>query len=205
MKLPTEIADLFEEASRRRKTASQRFTSTICGNEWDRFIEQWATIAYAFVAHALGPFATEPLPVILALPDGAHCSGANASFEPGTGQIRLSPSVVVGKPGLTLEKLTHEIIHASLAAFPEGDPFYEESQVDYSTWLMAHAPAWGAYGPAMVEAANFNIKCRRERAQKTHTDYDAKRWAGGVYAATTYGPWLITRLRAKKMVGDFTW
>jgi hypothetical protein len=111
----------------------------------------------------------------------------------------------MSKPGITLEKVTHELIHASLAAFPEGDPFYEEGFVDYSTWLMAHAPAWGIYSKAMVEAANFNIKCRRDRAIKTQTDYDAKRWAGGLYAATTFGPWVITRLRMKKLEGNFTW
>lgn len=205
MKLPDEVAQLFEEASRRRKTASGMFRSNICGNEWDRFIEQWAGSCYAFVAHALGPYAVEPLPDILPLEDGSHCSGANASFEPSSGQIRLSPSVVMGKPGITLEKITHELVHASLAAFPEGDPFYEEGFVDYSVWVMAHAPAWGVYGKAMVEAANFNIKCRRERAMKTQTDYDAKRWAGGLYAATVFGPWIVTKLRARKLEGDLRW
>jgi len=205
LKLPDEVSALFEEASRRRRTASGRFTCNICGSEWDRFIEQWATISYTFVAHALGPYATEPLPTILPLTDGAHCSGANASFEPGSGQIRLSPSVVAGKPGITLEKITHELIHASLAAFPEGDPFYEEGFVDYSVWIMAHAPAWGIYGKAMIEAADFNIKCRRDRAMKTQTDYDAKRWAGGLFAATAFGPWVVTRLRMKKLAGDLTW
>lgn len=203
--LPDEVAALFEEASRRRKTASSRFQSTICGNEWDRFIENWASISYAFVAHALGPYAMEPQPIILPLLDAEHSAGANASFEPGTGQIRLSPSVVMGKPGITLEKVTHELVHASLAAFPEGDPFYEEGFVDYSVWLMAHAPTWGVYSKAMVEAADFNIKCRRDRAMKTQTEYDAKRWAGGLFAANAYGPWLVTRLRAKKMSGDLTW
>lgn len=203
--LPDEVATLFEEASRRRRTASGRFTSNICGTEWDRFIENWAAVSYAFVAHALGPYAVEPRPEILPLADGAHCSGANASFDGNSGQIRLSPSVVAGKPGITLEKLTHELIHASLAAFPEGDPFYEEGFVDYSTWLMAHAPAWGTFGAAMVQAADFNIKCRRERAMKTQTEYDAKRWAGGLFAASAYGPWIVTRLRMKKLSGDLAW
>lgn len=205
LQLPDEVSALFEEASRRRRTASGRFSSNICGNEWDRFIEQWAAVSYAFVAHALGPYAVEPLPTILPLSDGAHCSGANASFEPASGQIRLSPSVVQGKPGITLEKITHELVHASLAAFPEGDPFYEEGQVDYAVWIMAHAPAWGAFSKPMAEAADFNIKCRRDRAAKTQTDYDAKRWAGGMYAATVFGPWIVTRLRMKKLEGNFTW
>lgn len=203
--LPAEVSKLFEEASRRRKTAAVQFTSNICGNEWDRFIEQWAAISYAFVGHALGPYAKEPIPTILPLPDGAHCSGANASFEPDSGQIRLSPSVIQGKPGITLEKITHELVHASLAGFPEGDPFYEEGFVDYSVWVMAHAPAWGVYGQAMVEAANFNIKCRRDRALKTQTEYDAKRWSGGLFAATAYGPWIVTKLRYRKLEGNLTW
>lgn len=205
MKLPDEVAALFAEASRQRRTASGRFQSSICGNEWDRFIEQWASISYAFVAHALGPYAVEPLPTILPLSDGAHCSGANASFEPGSGQIRLSPSVVAGKPGITLEKITHELLHASLAAFPEGDPFYEEGFVDYSTWVMSHAPVWGVYGRAMAEAADFNIKCRRERALKDLSDYDRKRWAGGFFCATHHGPWIVTKLRMRKIEGNLTW
>jgi hypothetical protein len=136
--------------------------------------------------------------------DGMHSAGATASFNPMTGQICLSTSVS-GKPGQTLEKLTHEMIHGSLAAFPEGDPFYEESYVDYSVWVMAHAPAWNPYRDAMIEAAAFNIKFRRERALATNTDYDRKRWAGGVYAMLAYGPFIIARLRNKKLEGDLTW
>ncbi len=203
--LPPDVASLFEEASRRRKTAAASFTSNICGNEWDRFIEQWAAVAYAFIGHALGPFAVEPRPNIMAIADGAHSSGANASFDPGSGQICLSPSIVMGKPGITLEKLTHELLHASLAAFPEGDPFYEEGVVDYSTWVIAHAPAWGVYGRAMVEAANFNIKCRRDRAMRDLSDYDRKRWAGGLFCALHHGPWIVTKLRMRKLEGNFTW
>lgn len=205
-KMPEEIAKFLAEASQRPKTASaKRFVSNICGNDWDRFIEEWAGKSYHFVGQALGPFQKEPLAEILPLEDGAHSAGANASFEPATGQIRLSPSVVMGKPGITLEKVTHELIHASLNSFPEGDPFYEEGYVDYSTWVMAHAPVWGIYGQAMVEAADFNIRCRRDRAMRTQTDYDRKRWAGGMYAAMGYGPWIVSRLRQKKIDGDLTW
>lgn len=203
--LPLEVRHQLEAASVRTKTASIQFSSAICGNDWDRFIERWATICYGFVAQALGPYQMQPQPVILALSDGAHCSGANASFDPSNGQIRLSPSVVQSKPGITLEKITHELIHASLASFPEGDPFYEESIVDYSTWVMAHAPIWGEHQVAMLDAADFNIKCRRDRAFRTQTDYDRKRWAGGICVAMIHGPWIVTRLRAKKMAGDLTW
>ncbi len=203
--LPPEVEAHLDVASIRRRTASIQFSSAICGNEWDRFIEKWATICYGFVAQALGPYQMQPQPVILALTDGAHSSGANASFDPSNGQIRLSPSVVQGKPGLTLEKLTHELTHASLAAFPEGDPFYEESIVDYSVWVMAHAPVWGEHREAMIAAADFNIKCRRDRAFRTQTDYDRKRWAGGICVAAIHGPWIVTRLRQKKLDGDLTW
>ncbi len=207
MALPAEVQAYLAEASTRAtsKRASFGFTTAICGNEWDRAIEACAEKAYIFVAQALGPYAVAPLPVILPLTDGMHSGGANASFEPRTGQIRLSPSVVQGKYGLTLEKITHELIHASLAAFPEGDPFYEEGFVDYSVWVMSHAPVWGQHRDEMVVAADFNIQCRRDRALKTQTEYDAKRWAGGLYAAMAFGPWIVARLRMKKLAGDLTW
>lgn len=205
--MPKDVEQNLEEisAQARTRTASKGFSSQICGNEWDRFIETWAEKAYRFVAQALGPYQKEPLTGILPLDDGSHAAGANASFEPATGQIRLSPSVVMGKPGITLEKITHELIHASLNDFPEGDPFYEESIVDYSVWVMAHAPFWGVYSQAMVEAADFNIRCRRDRAMRTRTDYDRKRWAGGVCAAMIYGPWVVTQFRQKKIDNDLTW
>lgn len=205
-----EFAAHLEQTSLRAKTASWKagsvqFVSQVCGNDWDRFIETWASISYAFVAEALGPYQMQPLLTILPMSDAAHSAGANASFEPGTGQIRLHPSVVQGRAGTTLEKVTHELVHASLASFPEGDPFYEEGTVDYSVWVMAHAPVWGEHRAEMIEAANYNIKCRRERAMKTQTDYDRKRWAGGMHASAAFGPWIIARLRQKKMEGDFTW
>lgn len=205
-KMPEEVAEFLSEASTRTKTASEkRFVSNICGNDWDRFIEEWAAKSYHFVGQALGPFQREPLPEILPLEDGAHTAGANASFDPFSGQIRLSPSVVMGKPGITLEKITHELVHASLNDFPEGDPFYEEGFVDYSVWVMGHAPAWGIYSQAMVEAADFNIRCRRDRAMKDLSDYDRKRWAGGMFCAAMHGPWIVTKLRYRKIEGDLRW
>lgn len=187
---------------------TEAFSCNICGSPWDRFIEEWTNKSYNLVHQALGPYGKEPIRTILPLPDGQHCSGANASFQPATGQIRVSPSVVEGKPGITLEKITHELIHASLNDFPEtpdGDPFFEEGYVDYSTWVIAHAPFWGEHRQAMIDAAAFNIKCRRDRAMRGLSAYDAKRWAGGVFAAQAYGPWIITKLAFKKREGNFTW
>jgi hypothetical protein len=203
--IPKQVEELLKQASF-SKTASQAgFTCQICGNEWDNFIEEWAYKTYIFVANALGPYAVLPRNEILEVSDGAHAAGANASFEPDTGQIRLCPSYVQGKPGITLEKLTHELVHASLDDFPEGDSFYEEGGVDYSTWVLAHAPIWGQHRQAMIDAASYNIKLRRDRALKTQTDYDIKRWAGGLYASTAYGPHIIARFHQKKMQRDFTW
>lgn len=201
--MPTKVAAMLKQASFTKNAAV--FSCDICGNEWDYFIEQWAAQIYTFLIQALGPFQREPLKQILALPDGAHSSGANASFEPDTGQIRLVPSIVQGKPGTTLEKLTHEMLHASLNDFPEGDPFFEEGFVDYSVWVVAHAPIWGEHRQDMIDAAAFNIACRRDRAMKSLSEYDAKRWAGGIYAATAYGPWIVTKLRFRKMEGNLTW
>lgn len=205
MAFPEQVQTYLNNAAFSNRTASQRFSCSICGNEWDRFIEDWAGKCYTFVAQALGPYQKEPLPVIQAVPEAMHANGVNASFAPGTGQISLVPTIVCGKPGTTLEKLTHELIHASLNDFPEGDPFYEESQVDYSTWVLAHAPIWGQHREQMIEAAAFNIQCRRERAFKTGSDYDRKRWAGGVFASMAYGPFIVARLHQKKLEGDFTW
>lgn len=207
--LPKDVQDDLDRASRalRCRTAANapQFTSRVCWNDWDDFIEHWATVCYGFVAEALGPYGTEPGRVILPLSDPAHSAGANASFEIGSGQIRLSPSIVQGKPGITLEKLTHELTHGALADFPEGDMFYEEGFVDYSVWCMAHAPVWGMYRQDMIDAAAFNIACRRDRAMRDLSDYDRKRWAGGVFCSAMHGPWIVAKLRMRKLEGNLTW
>lgn len=206
-RIPQEVTGMLRTASREAKVAyrSKQFTCNICGNDWDRFIEKWAAVAYAFVGEAFGGYHTEPLPEILAMPDPQHSAGANASFNIVTGQVTLCPSVVQDKPGITLEKITHEFTHGALAGFPEGDPFYEEGFTDYSVWLMAHAPIWNPWGRDMVRAADFNIKVRQERALKSQTDYDRKRWAGGLFASTALGPSIIAHLKMKKMEGNLTW
>lgn len=207
MALPDDIQGQLKTASREARVArgGQTFVCNICGNDWDRFIEKWAAVAFQFVGHALGGYHTTPLPEIKAMGDADHSAGANASFNIVTGQVTLCPSVVEGKPGITLEKLTHEFTHGALAGFPEGDMFYEEGFVDYSVWVMAHAPIWNPWRKQMIEAADFNIKMRRERALRDTCDYDRKRWAGGLYASTVHGPGIIGRLRMRKMEGDLRW
>lgn len=197
---------MLKRSSDRTASFAMLFESQVCGTEWDRFIEQWATRCYGFLLDALGPFQKEPQPIILTVSDGAHSSGANASFSPDTGQICLCPTYVEGKPGVTLEKLLHEMTHASLNDFPDvGDPFYEEGYVDYSVWVMAHAPIWGEHREAMIEAAAYNIKCRRDRALRDLSDYDRKRWAGGLFCATMHGPWIISKLHMAKVEGNLHW
>lgn len=203
--MPPDLQSWLDDKARHSRVASAPFVSQVCDSPWDRFIEEWAARSYVFVGQALGPYQKEPLRTILPLDDAMHAAGANASFEPATGQIRLHPTVVDGKPGTTLEKLTHELIHASLNDFPEGDPFHEEGVVDYSTWVLAHSKVWGQYRGAMVDAAQYNLDSRKERALRTQTDYDAKRWMGGVYATQAFGPHIIFRLRQKKLDGDLTW
>lgn len=200
-------AELLAEASRRSKTAAMEnpFQSRVFGDEWDQFVETWAPIIYSFLYHALGPTLVEPNRTITAMHEGAHASGANASYMPGSGDIQLCPSVCRGKPGTILEKLTHEMTHASLDGFPEGDAFYEEGVVDYSVWCMAHAPIWGEHREAMIQAAAFNIAQRRERAFRDLSDYDRKRWAGGLFAATVHGPYIVAKLRMRKAEGDLRW
>lgn len=202
---PAEVQHTLRTASILPKRAAKQFTTSVCSPEWNKFIEEWAPKCYAFVAQALGPYQQEPMSEILSIHDGAHSGGANASFQPDNGQVRLSPSIVEGKPGTTLEKLTHEFMHASLAGFPEGDPFCEEGAVDYSVWVMAHAPIWGEHRQAMIDAAAFNIECRRDRAMRDLSDYDRKRWAGGLFFNMAYGPWIVTRLKLRKAEGNFTW
>lgn len=185
-------------------TPVRSFRCQVFGGPWDGFVEQWAPIVHAFVLGALGPYGTEPAETILGLNEADHASGATASFQPGTGQVRIC-STVAGRPGQTLEKLTHEFIHGSLADFPEGDPFYEEGMVDYSTWLLAHAPVWGEHRLAMIDAAAYNIAQRRDRAMKGVSDYDKKRWAGGTYAMLAKGPWAVAELKMKKAEGIYVW
>lgn len=187
-----------------RTGSTKQFTCTVFGSSWDGFVVQWMPTLYTLVAEALGPYGREPLQNVQKLSDGMHMSGATASFDMGTGQVSVCSSVE-GNAGQTLEKLTHELIHGSLAQFPSVDPFYDEGFVDYSTWLLAHSPAYGTYRQQTIDAAAFNIAMRRERAMKNLSDYDRKRWAGGVFANFALGPMLLHRLRMKKAEGDFTW
>ena len=201
---PAAQAMLRTASVRAKQANSRQFLCRIFNSPWDQFVMQWAPIIYDFVGHALGPYGMDPLPEILPMSDGEHSAGATASFNPSTGQVRLSPSVN-NKPGQTLEKLTHEFTHGSLAKFPEGDPFYEEGFVDYSVWVMAHAPIWEPYRDSMIEAASFNIKMRRERAMLDLSDWDRKRWAGGLFASLSRGPFIVASLRHRKAENNFTW
>ena len=184
--------------------ASPAFQCEVFKSPWDEFVKSWMPKIYAFVANSLGPYGTEPKHTILPLSEGLHAAGATASFEPGSGQVRIHASVD-GNPGKTLEKLTHELLHASLSKFPEGDSFYEEGFVDYSVWVLAHAPIWGELRQPMIDAAKYNIDMRRDRAMKSLSDWDVKRWAGGNYAAQARGPHIVAGLRMKKYEGNFTW
>jgi len=181
-----------------------KFTCRVFNSPWDQFVELWAPRIYTFVGNALGPYGKIPMPEIKRMSDGEHSAGATASFEPDSGQVRLSSSVE-GKPGQTLEKLTHEFTHGSLALFPEGDAFYEEGFVDYSVWVMAHAPVWEPYRDQMIDAAAFNIAMRRERAMMDMSDWDRKRWAGGLYASLSRGPLVVSSLKHRKMEGTLYW
>lgn len=204
MALPTEVRRQLRTATRRVVRGRQNFTCQVFNPEWNAFVTHWAPIVYDFVEHALGPYAIQPHPVIERLHDGDHSAGATASFSMQDGRIQLATSME-GLPGMTLEKLTHEMTHGSLAAFPEGDMFYEEGYVDYSVWVMAHAPVWGEHREAMIQAAAYNIAQRRDRGLRDTNDYDRKRWAGGLFAMLVHGPWIIGNLKMKKLQGDLTW
>lgn len=201
--LPKTAQAELDAASKNIKVAKS-FECLVFNSGWDQFVESWMPRLYGFVANALGPYGREPLPSILPLSEGAHMSGATASFHLGTGQISLCKSVE-GNSGQTLEKLTHELVHGALALFPQDDVFYDEGFVDYSTWVLAHAPVYETLSGATVAAAAFNIRNRRERAMKNLSDYDRKRWAGGIFANFALGPMILHRLRMKKAEGDFTW
>jgi hypothetical protein len=203
--LPPDVEHGLRVASQRAKRATKQFRCTAFrSTEWNAFTESWAPVIYGFLIDALGPMGREPAPTLLPLEAGHHMAWATACFAPWDGQICLSDSIE-GKPGQTLEKLTHEMVHASLAQFPEGDPFYEEGFVDYSVWVMAHAPVWGEHREAMIHAAAYNIAQRRERAMKQLSDWDVKRWAGGLYASVAHGPFIIARLKMRKAEGKLVW
>ena len=183
---------------------TKQFKSLVFNSDWDKFVEEWTPKIYHYLLGALGPFGREPLPTILPMSDGQHMSGATASFDMESGQVRLCPSVE-GNPGQTLEKLTHEFTHGSYALFPSEDCFYDEGYVDFSVWLLAHAPVYGEYRQQMIDAAAYNIKMRRERAMKNLSDYDRKRWAGGCFADMFFGPQILHHMKMKKSEGDYTW
>lgn len=201
--LPTNVRKILRRAS--EGAPRRAFRCSFYPPHWNQFVQEWAPKIHAFIEDALGPYGTEPKQTVLPLSDGFHMACANASFNMVTGQVQLGTHLV-DQPGVTLEKLTHEMIHGSLSKFPDGDPFYEEGlAADYPTWVLAHAPLFEPYREAVIEAAANNIRTRRERALKTGTDYDRKRWAGGVYAMTAYGPYIISMLRSRKAEGNFTW
>jgi hypothetical protein len=181
-----------------------KFVCKVFNSDWDRFVETWTPKIYNYLLGALGPFGTEPKSTILPLSDGMHMSGATASFHMLNGQVHLCPSVE-GNPGQTLEKLTHEFVHGSYSQFPIEDVFYDEGYVDFSVWVLAHSPTYGEYRQQTIDAAAYNIKMRRERAMKNLSDYDRKRWAGGVFASMFYGPMILSHMKMKKAEGDFTW
>jgi hypothetical protein len=210
MPITREVQDQLTSASdrlihRRKAAVNLAFESNICSDPWDRFIEDAASKCYHFIQEVLGPYHKQPLFIIQAIRDSDHVAGANASFQPDNGQICLCPDYVRNRPGTTLEKLCHELLHANLNDFPEGDEFFEEGQIDYSTWVIAHAPYWREHREDMIEAAAHNIEVRRERALKQQTVYDRKRWAGGLCASIVHGPFILARLRQKKSTGDLTW
>jgi hypothetical protein len=204
MVLPHEVMNDLARASWHTRHASAGFVCRVFDSQWDRFVEQWAPVAHNLILNALGPFGEEPNKVILPLEDGAHLAGVNASYMPGTGQIRLSRECH-NDPGKSLEKLTHEMTHANLVGFPEGDPFYEEGFVDYAVWILSHAPCWGKFQSAVQKSAEDNIRTRLIRARLDQSDFDRKRWAGGVFASVVRGPWLLSILRSKKAEGNMTW
>ena len=192
----------------RRASESDPRQAFTCGifedPQSNAFVELWAPRIHSFVEEAIGPYGVDPLPGIHKVSDAFHMAGANASFNIITGQISLGTHLA-GNPGVILEKLTHEMLHGSLAKFPEGDPYYEEGWVDYSTWVLAHAPVWGEHREAMIKAAADNIRMRRERALKSGSDYDRKRWSGGLYASVAYGPYIVWTLRQRKAEGNLVW
>lgn len=209
MHLPPEVEAHLKAASFSTVSSIPHFSCTFFPKRaqrgsWNDFVTEWAPVVYGFVLSALGPYGCEPLPEILPLEPGLVAAGANASFSLETGQIRLGLHVE-GNPGMTLEKLTHEMMHGSLAQFPEGDSFYDEGWIDYSVFVLSHAPVWGRYREQMIEAAAINIESRRDRAMRELSDWDRKRWAGGVFASLARGPHIISGLRSKKAEGDFTW
>lgn len=201
--MPKGVHNILRQAS--AAVPRRQFTCGMFPPHWNLFVEEWAPKIHAFVEDALGQYGTQPKSIILPLSDGFHAACANASFDLMSGQISLGTHLV-DQPGATLEKLCHEMLHGSLSQFPEGDPFYDEGMAaDYPTWVLAHAPIWGEYRQDMIQAAADNIRNRRERALKTGTDYDRKRWAGGLFAMTAYGPYIISMLRQRKAEGNFTW
>jgi len=202
MQIPQDVIDRLNAPSYRRASTLPKFRCTIFDPRWNSFVESWAPRIYRFVEQALGPYGTTVDGVIEEIDCGSYMAGANASFDLDSGKIKLSLPLE-GNSGRTLEKMCHEMVHASLAKFPQNDPFYDEGFVDFTVFILGHADIWHPYD--MLGAAAENIETRKKRAMLDQSDYDRKRWAGGLFASVSRGPWIVETLKMRKAEGNYQW
>lgn len=174
--------------------------------DWNLFVESWAAKIHPMLLDVLGPYGTEPHPHILPLNVMALGKVApSASFDMDSGQIQLTPAME-GDAGRTLEKLTHEMVHGSLANFPSEDEFFDEGFVDFSVLLLSEQPVYGDLGPLMKRSAQQNLARRIKMGMAPNaTRYDFRRASGAIHAKLTYGHGLIEHLRNQKLNQTFEW
>jgi hypothetical protein len=180
------------------------FTCELFANDqWNSFVEQWASVAHAVVLDATGPFDREPSSVIARAPEQNYQdTGFTGMYL--NGQIFMHPSLQ-GDPGKTLRVITHEMLHASLDGFPSTDVFYAEGFVDYATMVLAQREEWAALGTAMIADTQDWAEFRQAQALKCRCDIDAKRWMGFVFAATAYAEGICDGLKAAKSLRPRSW
>jgi hypothetical protein len=183
-----------------------RWTCKVFQPEWNSFVEEWAGKVFPYLEEVLGPYGTKPMTTILPLDvESPGSVPPSASFNLLSGQIQLHPSME-GDAGRTLEKLTHEMVHGSLALFPSNDEFYDEGYVDYSTLLLSDAPLYGKLGSAMKASAQGNIQRRvRQGFAVGANRYDQRRARGSIFAKMTHGDGLLSYLKSQKLNGSYQW
>ena len=180
-----------------------KFRCNVFSSGWNQLVEEAAGIAYGLIHQRSGPFDQIPAAEILSAPEeNFQRNGFTGLFL--KGQIRMHRSLE-NNPGKTIRIVIHEMLHSSLAGFPLDDPFYFEGFVEHATQVVAAENVWGTYKDVVLQDVSEWFSFRMKQALTYRCDYDAKRWAGWVFAREAYGDRILSMFKEAKKSGKRSW